>query len=114
MDFSLFNIPNNTDVLVEFHIPFSIFYRTPADSFGIPLYFGRLTADNAMDLQLEIKDSDNNILKTIKVLVLCEEYSGSTSGYDVVIPYSKIKYYNMNQLSRFFFAIFAFFPFLCT
>lgn len=93
MDFSLFNIPNNTDVLVEFHIPFSIFYLSQVGAFGIPLYYGRLTADNAMDLQLEIKDSNNNILKTIKVLVLCEKYSGSTSGYDVVIQYSEINYY---------------------
>ena len=93
MDFSLYNIPNNTDVLVEFHIPFSIFYRSPVGTFGIPLSYGRLTANNAMDLRLEVKDSNNNILKTIKVLVLCEEYSGSTTGYDVVIPYSKINYY---------------------
>ena len=93
MDFSLFNIPNNTNVLAEFHIPFSICYQYPFIPFGIPLSYGPLTDDNAMDLILEVKDSNNNILKAIKVLVLCEKYSGSTSGYDVIIPYSKINYY---------------------
>ena len=93
IDFSLFNIPNNTEVFVEFHIPFSIFYKYAEVIFSIPAAFGQLTANNAMDLRLEVKDSNNNILKTIKVLVLCENYSGSTSGYDVVIPYSEINYY---------------------